>query len=46
MRHSAARATLQARTTALGATWLDTSSAQADGQLVARYLAWKRTGGE
>lgn len=46
MRHLAACATLQARATALGATWLDTSSAQAGGQLVARYLAWKQTGGE
>lgn len=45
MQRLAAQATLRAQVAALGATWLETSSAQAGRQLVARYLAWKQAGG-
>lgn len=46
MRQLAIQSTLQAQAIALGAICLETSSAQAGEQLVARYLAWTQAGGE
>jgi hypothetical protein len=45
MQRLAAQTTLQAQVGALGALWLETSSAQAGEQLVRRYLAWKQADG-